>query len=169
MRYLVTIRGNTVSVEVGSGEVRVGDKTVSVDLARIPGTDVSTLLMDGASYRVVASRDGGRWVLDVGGCHEVAEVIDERTAVIRELTGARAPSNGAQEIRAPMPGLIVRVEVDETDRVEPGQGLVIIEAMKMENELRAEVSARVERIHVSHGDTVEKDQILIDLAPLSDA
>lgn len=168
MRYFVTIRGNTIPVEVGSGEVRVGGRTVSVNLAGIPGTDVSTLLMDGTSYRVVASRDGGRWIVDVGGCHEVAEVIDERTAVIRELTGVRAPSNGARVIRAPMPGLIVRVEVGETDRVEPGQGLVIIEAMKMENELRAEVSALVERIHVSHGDTVEKGQILIELTPLSD-
>ena len=67
-----------------------------------------------------------------------------------------------------MPGLIVRIEVDEADRVEQGQGLVIIEAMKMENELRAEAAARVERIHVSHGDAVEKGQLLIDLAPLSD-
>ena len=68
-----------------------------------------------------------------------------------------------------MPGLIVKVEVRETDRVEPGQGLVIIEAMKMENELRAEASARVAKIHVVHGDAVEKGQLLIDLAPLSDA
>lgn len=169
MRYFVTIRGKTVPVEVGTGEVRVGDETVSVDLAGIHGTDMSTLLMDGTSYRVVARRDGGCWVVDVGGCHEVAEVIDERTAVIREMTGGPGPSNGAQAIRAPMPGLVVRVEVDEADRVEPGQGLVIIEAMKMENELRAEASAWVERIHVSRGDAVEKGQLLIDLAPLSDA
>ncbi len=168
MRYFVTIRGKTVPVEVRSGEVCVGGKTVSVDLAGIRGTDVSTLLMDGTSHRVVARRDGRNWVVDVGGCHEVAEVIDERMAVIREMTGGPEASNGAQAIRAPMPGLIVRVEVDESDRVEPGQGLVIIEAMKMENELRAEAPARVERIHVSHGDAVEKGQLLIDLAPLSD-
>ena len=169
MRYFVTIRGKTLPVEVEAGEVRVGDKTISVALDGIPGTDVSTLLMDGVSHRVVASRDGGCWVVDVGGCHEVADVIDERMAMIREMTGDSGPSNGARELRAPMPGLIVKVEVRETDRVEPGQGLVIIEAMKMENELRAEASSRVERIHVAHGDAVEKGQLLIDLAPLSDA
>lgn len=169
MRYFVTIRGTTLPVEVGVEEVRVGDKTISVSMDGIPGTDVSTLLMDGRSYRVVASRDGGRWVVDVGGCHEVADVIDERMAMIREMTGDSGPSNGARELRAPMPGLIVKVEVRETDRVEPGQGLVIIEAMKMENELRAEASARVAKIHVAHGDAVEKGQLLIDLAPLSDA
>lgn len=168
MRYFVTIRGTTLPVEVGAGEVRVGDKTISIALDRIPGTDMSTLLMDGTSYRVVASRDGGSWVVDVGGYHVVAEVIDERMAMIREMTGGSVPSNGAQALRAPMPGLIVNVEVRETDLVEPGQGLVIIEAMKMENELRAETSARVERIHVANGEAVEKGQLLIDFAPLSD-
>ena len=168
MLYFVTIRGKTVPVDVGTGEVRLGDKTVSVDLDGIRGTDVRTLLMDGTSYRVVARRDGRSWVVDVGGCHEVAEVIDERMAVILEMTGDPGPSNGAQALRAPMPGLVVRIEVDEADRVEQGQGLIIIEAMKMENELRAEAAARVERIHVSHGDAVEKGQLLIDLAPLSD-
>ena len=169
MRYFVTIRGKTVPVEVGAGEVRVGDKSVSVDLDGVRGTDVHTLLMDGTSYRVVAKRDDGRWVVDVGGCHEIADVIDARTAAIRELVGDSGQSNGVQPIRAPMPGLVVKVEVEESDRVEPGQGLVIIEAMKMENELRADASARVEKIHVSHGDAVEKGQLLIDLAPLSDA
>ncbi len=168
MLYFVTIRGKTLAVDVGTGEVRLGDKTVSVDLDGIRGTDVRTLLMDGTSYRVVARRDGRSWIVDVGGCHEVAEVIDERTAVILEMTRAPGSSSGAQALRAPMPGLIVSVEVDETDRVEQGQGLVIIEAMKMENELRAEAAARVERIHVSHGDAVEKGQLLIEFAPLSD-
>jgi pyruvate carboxylase subunit B len=58
----------------------------------------------------------------------------------------------------------VRVEVAEGDEVEPGQGLVIVEAMKMENELRAEVAGRVRAIHVQAGEAVEKDQVLIDLA-----
>ncbi|GMR13822.1 MAG: hypothetical protein BMS9Abin29_2041 [Gemmatimonadota bacterium] len=169
MRYFVTIRGTTVPVDVGEGEVRVGDRSVSVDIRGVHGTDVHTLLMDGRSYRVVARRDDGRWVIDVGGCPESAEVIDERTAAIREMIGDSGQSNGVHPLRAPMPGLVVKVEVQERDRVEAGQGLVIIEAMKMENELRADASARVERIHVVHGDAVEKGQLLIDLAPLGDA
>ncbi len=169
MLYFVTIQGTTVPVEVGTGEVRVGDKSVSVDLDGVRGTDVHRLLMDGKSYRVVARRDDGCWVVDVGGWHGIAEVIDERTATIRALTKDSRNSNGVEPIRALMPGLIVKVEVEESDRVEPGQGLVIIEAMKMENEIRADASARVEKIHVSHGDAVEKGQLLIDLAPLSDA
>ena len=65
-----------------------------------------------------------------------------------------------------MPGLVVRVEVAEGDEIRPGQGLVIVEAMKMENELRAEVAGRVVKIHVAAGAAVAKDQVLIDLAPV---
>ena len=169
MRYFVTVRGKTIPIEIGAREVRVGDETMTVDLGGAYGAKVRTLLMDGASHRVVARREEGRWFVQVDGCHEVAEVIDERTAAIREMVGDPKESNGVRPIRAPMPGLIVKVEVDESDHVEPGQGLVIIEAMKMENELRAETSARVERIHVSHGQAVERGQLLIDLAPLDDA
>ncbi len=166
MRYFVTIRGETVPVEIGQGEVRVNGTSVSVDLDGIQGTDVRTLLMDGASYRVVAKRDDGHWTVDVGGCHEVAEVVDERTVAIRQMTGDRGADQGVKPVRAPMPGLVVKVEVNVSERVEPGQGLVIIEAMKMENELRAEAAARIEKIHVSDGDVVEKGQLLIELAPL---
>ena len=169
MRYFVTIRGETVPVEIGQGEVRVNGTSLSVDLDGIQGTDVRTLLMDGASYRVVAKRDDGRWTVDVGGCHEVAEVVDERTVAIRQMTGDRGADQGVNPVRAPMPGLVVKVEVSVSERVEPGQGLVIIEAMKMENELRAEAAARIENVHVSDGDVVEKGQLLIELAPLEEA
>ena len=63
-----------------------------------------------------------------------------------------------------MPGLVVKVEVAEGDAVHPGQGLLIVEAMKMENELKAEAAGFVARIHVGPGEAVEKDQVLIDFA-----
>ena len=63
-----------------------------------------------------------------------------------------------------MPGLVVKVQVEEGDHVEVGRGLVIVEAMKMENELKAEAAGVVARIHVEPGQAVEKDQILVDLA-----
>jgi biotin carboxyl carrier protein len=68
-----------------------------------------------------------------------------------------------------MPGMVVKIEVAEGDRVEAGQGVAIVEAMKMENELRAGGPGVVARIHVREGDAVEKDQVLVDLAPLEPA
>jgi pyruvate carboxylase subunit B len=62
-----------------------------------------------------------------------------------------------------MPGLVVKLEVDEGDTVEAGQGVVIVEAMKMENELKAEAAGVVSCIHVAAGEAVEQDQVLIDL------
>ena len=74
----------------------------------------------------------------------------------------------ARPVTAPMPGMVIRVEVSEGDSVSAGQGLVIVEAMKMENELCAEGPAVVRRVLVRDGDAVEKGQLLVDLAPLEE-
>jgi pyruvate carboxylase subunit B len=67
-----------------------------------------------------------------------------------------------------MPGMVVRVEVAEGDVVRAGQGIVIVEAMKMENELLAEAAAVVRRVHVREGEPVEKDQLLVDLGSVDE-
>ena len=104
------------------------------------------------------------WDLRVGGRRYYAEAVDERTRAIREMTGLAAGPLGPRPVRAPMPGMVVKIEVAVGDAVTPGQGVAIVEAMKMENELKAESAGVVTRIHVEPGDAVEKDQILIDLA-----
>ncbi|HEX9393001.1 MAG TPA: biotin/lipoyl-containing protein, partial [Gemmatimonadales bacterium] len=79
------------------------------------------------------------------------------------LTGQRpAPASGGV-VKAPMPGLVVRVEVQEGQRVEAGAGLVVVEAMKMENELRATRAGVVSRVHVKAGQTVDRGVPLVTL------
>ncbi|MGD2069786.1 MAG: biotin/lipoyl-binding protein [Gemmatimonadota bacterium] len=164
MLYHVTVGDRTLSVELGSEEVTVDGRPVQADLRRVPGTRVHSLLLDGASHRVVARQDGnGTWNLHLRGRRMRAGVIDERTRIIREMTGAGTAASGPAALRAPMPGLVVKVEVEEGDAVEPGQGLVIVEAMKMENELRAAAAGRVARVLVEPGEAVDKDQVLIEL------
>jgi pyruvate carboxylase subunit B len=82
------------------------------------------------------------------------------------MTGAAVAAHGPRPIVAPMPGMVVKVEVAEGDVVREGQGVVIVEAMKMENELRAAGAGRVRRVHVSRGQAVEKDQVLVELEPV---
>jgi len=168
MRYHVTVEGRTFEVELGAEGVTVDGTGVAADLAHVNGTDVHSLVMDGASYRLVAARAGGGhrgdWDLYLRGRRLAVEAIDERTRAIREMTGAGSGPSGPRPVRAPMPGLVVKVEVTEGDTVEPGQGLVIVEAMKMENELRAEAAGVVARVHVAPGEAVDKDQILVDFA-----
>ena len=82
---------------------------------------------------------------------------------LRELSGASKARAGVANLMAPMPGLIVRINVKEGDAVRAGQGLVVMEAMKMENELRASVNATVKRVAVTAGSAVEKGALLLEL------
>jgi biotin carboxyl carrier protein len=163
MLYHVTVGGRTFQVQLGSEGVEVDGRPIDADFSTLPGTPVWGLRLDGASHRVVAHHKGrGWWNVNVSGHPVEAEVVDERTRAIRELTGAGAAAAGPKPITAPMPGLIVKVEVSEGDDVRTGQGVVIVEAMKMENELKVQADAVVAKVHVVAGDTVVKGQVLVD-------
>src|SRR3989441_12027434 len=91
------------------------------------------------------------------------EVVDERTRQIQALTGGRVAAAPPGTIRAPMPGLVVRVEEEPGQRVDAGAGLVVVEAMKMENELRAPGAGIVAAGHVAPGQEVERGAALVTL------
>ena len=165
MIYHVTIGQRTWVVELGPEGTRVDGREVSVDLGHLDGSPVRSLLVDGTSHSVAARRVGReRWEMHLRGRRIEADVVDERTRVIREMAGVGQGPAGPAPIVAPMPGLVVRVEVAEGDTVRAGQGVVIVEAMKMENELAAAADAIVTRLLVSEGETVEKDEVLVELA-----
>jgi biotin carboxyl carrier protein len=170
MRYHVSIGGQGLDVEVAPEGVLVDGRPVAVTLEHTDGTPVRGLHVDRETYRLVAERVGaGQWKLGLRAGSIMADVVDERTRVIREMAGAGAVAHGPRPIVAPMPGMVVKVEVSEGDRVATGQGVVIVEAMKMENELRAQGEGRVSRVHVREGEAVEKDQLLVEIAPLENA
>jgi pyruvate carboxylase subunit B len=116
-------------------------------------------------HRVVvrpgASR--GLYTLWLDGYRFEVEALDERTRAIRELSGDAAGPTGPAPLKAPMPGLIVRINAQVGDMVQAGQGLVVMEAMKMENELRAQAAGRVKAIVVTPGTAVEKGALLMEL------
>ncbi|MBI4539954.1 MAG: biotin/lipoyl-binding protein [Gemmatimonadetes bacterium] len=164
MRYFVTIRGRVLEVELSADGVQVDGQPAIVGLVEVDGTPIRHLLVDGRSRRLLVHRDGsGEWRIHVGGRELRAEVVDERTRAIREMAGPVARSGGPGAVRAPMPGLVVKVEVEEGQEVSAGQGVIVVEAMKMENELRTEVPGIVTRIHVVPGQPVEKNQVLVEL------
>jgi pyruvate carboxylase subunit B len=108
--------------------------------------------------------DAHRWALGAAGERFEVEVQDDRAKQIEALTGQGRKAEAGGVIKAPMPGLVVRVEVNKGTLVEAGQGVVIVEAMKMENELRAPSRGVVEQVHVKAGDRVEKGTPLVTLA-----
>jgi len=167
MRYFVTIGEREMEVELGPEGIRVEGGEVRADLVEMDGTEVHSLLLGEKSHRILATRNGrDEWILHMSGKQLRAQIVDERTRDLREMTGMHGRSVGPRSLRAPMPGLVVKVEVAEGDEVTPGQGLVIVEAMKMENELKSEGEGRIGKILVEPGQPVEKDQVLVEFEAL---
>ncbi len=168
MKYFVTIGAQTVEVEVDGDRVLVGGEAVDVHLAPLVGTPLYHLLLAGASWTVAAQplEGDGRWAMGVVGERVEVAVQDERTRATEAGSGTEASHTdaGPAVVRAPMPGLVVRVEVADGQRVEAGAGLVVVEAMKMENELRAPRAGVVQTVHVAVGQAVEKGMALVTVA-----
>ena len=163
MRYFVTVNGQTFEVDLAQG-VKVNGEPVDAQLSHVPGTPVRRLSVGGRSHALyIGSAEGqGSWDLHLDGERFAVEVVDERTQAIRAMTGANSAPLGPKPVRAPMPGLIVRLAVVEGDTVSAGQGVVIIEAMKMENELKADAPGVVKKVLVQPGQAVEKGTVLIE-------
>ena len=166
MKYLVMLDGQTIEVEVDGERVTVAGDTHQVTLGRIAGTPLRQLLVDGRpSTLSVDSLGRGRWALTEAGERSELEVLDERTRHIRALTGGGDQKKAADVLKAPMPGLVVRLHVQPGDAVDPGAALVVLEAMKMENELKAQAPGVVKSVRVSPGEAVEKGQVLVEFQP----
>lgn len=166
MKYFVTIAGRTVEVTVDGEQVTVGGRTVAAHLRLVPGTPLWSLELDGRRSTVALERepDGGLLALHEG-TRVPLEVVDERTRHIRSLTAAARGASGPGVLKAPMPGLVVRIPVEVGQSVGAGQGVVVLEAMKMENELKASAPAVVRAVLVAPGQAVEKGQVLVEFAP----
>ena len=187
MKYIVEVSGERVVVDVVAGAVgivpddrpeRVEDpdggrgavgtqpELVEAWLTEITGTPVRLVRIGDTVHRVIARPAGerGRYSLWVDGWRYDVEALDERRRAIRDLTAAATAASGPAPLVAPMPGLVVRVTVTEGDTVTAGQGLVVMEAMKMENELRAPAAGVVTRVLATPGSAVEKGAVLVELA-----
>jgi pyruvate carboxylase subunit B len=169
VKYHVLVDGRRIEVELGPEGARVDGRPVQVTLGHADGTPVRGLVVAAEVYRVVGERTArGRWKVGMHGRTHALEVVDERTMAIRKLAGSGAGAAGPRPVVAPMPGMVVKVEVAEGDVVRAGQGIVIVEAMKMENELRASAAGRVTRVHVQRGVAVAKDQVLVELEAVTE-
>ena len=167
----VEVAGRSHAVEVRRGDGRRGGttqvvldgRTVEVDARRI-GRRWS-LLIGGRSYEIaVADEPGGITIVHVNG-HAVPATCSRAGtrfgAAARRARGLPDAPDGPLQVVAPMPGRIVRVLVRTGDAVAAGQGLVVIEAMKMENELRSAKAGRVAEVRVAEGATVEARTVLM--------
>ena len=125
----------------------------------------ASLIVDGTSLPVSVEAVGeGRMRVTIAGRRTEVEVKDERDLLVDKF-GLGEDEAGGGAVRAPMPGLVLEVLVEEGETVEAEQGLLVLEAMKMENELTAPSGGVVEAIHVETGASVDKEALLIEIAP----
>src|SRR5262249_22749656 len=118
-----------------------------------------SVLLSGHSHEVcVTPNADGKLIAQAGRFEWEAEVIDPRSWSGRRHAGAEA--EGPQQIVAPMPGKVVRVLVKTGDAVEAGQGLLVVEAMKMQNEIRSPKGGAIERVLVQEGQAVNAGEVL---------
>ncbi len=165
MKYIVEIAGKRIEVTVDGDMVAVdGNAPERAKLTDIAGTPVRLVTIGDEVHRVTARRDGarGKYLLRIDGRRYPVEALNERTRAIRDLSAAASGPAGPQPVRAPMPGLMVRIDVKVGDEVQAGQGVAAMEAMKMENELRAPAAGRVKAVHVAIGQAVEKGALLVE-------
>jgi pyruvate carboxylase subunit B len=165
VKYVVDVGGRSVDVELDGEQVRVNGTVLRASLSELMGTPVALLSLGDSVHRVVVTRDSarGRYVLSLDGRRYEVEALDERTRAIRQLSSGASGPKGPAPLVAPMPGLIVRVSVEVGASVQPGQGLVVMEAMKMENELRSASAGVVKAIRVEPGTAVERGAVLVEL------
>ncbi len=128
-----------------------------------PGVDTSLLVVDGRPRVVTVERDGGTARVWVDGTPVEVEVRTEADLLLERFGLDAGDTSADREVRAPMPGLVLRVLVEPGQEVEAGAGLVVLEAMKMENELTAPSAGTVAAVHAAPGDAVGKNDLLVEV------
>ena len=146
----------------GDGAVRIGDSDQPVTIVRT-GERTFQLNHGGSMVTAAAARVGNRWHVVIHGRLIELETESERERLISSLSSSGVHSQSVLEVRAPMPSRIVRIDVKVGDEVSVGQGLIVLEAMKMENTLKASQNGTVTQVAVISGKAVEKGALLIVL------
>lgn len=164
MKYITTIDGKEFTVEIlDDKHIRINDKILDVDFESVSGQPVYSLIIGGKSYEAYVSPDEEKWEVLLRGRLYQAEVEDEREKRLRSAGGGGLVEGGEYHLKSPMPGLIVTIPVNEGQEVKKGQVLLILESMKMQNELKAPRDGTVSRIKIKPGESVEQKQTLLSL------
>jgi biotin carboxyl carrier protein len=166
MKYATTLNEKTYLIEINDDHrVIVDGVEYAVDFESVSGQPVYSLLIDGRSYEAYIYETEEGWQVLLRGDLHTVRVEDEREKRLRAAAGAVAAGpSGEFNLKAPMPGLIVVVPVSEGQTVKKGDDLIILESMKMQNELKCPREGTITRVKVKAGDSVEQNQVLVTIS-----
>jgi biotin carboxyl carrier protein len=168
MKVWVTLDGRSAEVdfatEHGKLVLDIAGRKLNADFIRLPDGEVYSLLVDGRSYEVRVSPEGEMLDVTWQGRTIPVEVRHPLEKLLAQQTAAAARSRG-ETIAAPMPGAVVAIRVRVGDLVQPGQSVIVLEAMKMQNDLVSHAGGVVSEILVAEKAAVSSGQQLMKLVP----
>ena len=164
MKYITSLDDRQFAVEIiDEKHVSVDGKVYEVDFESVSGQPVYSLIVDGRSHESYIYQGDDNWQVLLRGRLYPVVVEDEREKRLRAAAGGSVAEAGEYHLRAPMPGLVVSVLVTEGQEVKKGQVILILESMKMQNELKSPRDGVIGRIRVKAGETVEQKQTLLSV------
>jgi len=164
MRYITTVEDKQFLVEIiDEKHVSVDGKVYEVDFESVSGQPVYSLIVDGKSHESYVAPGDHDWQVLIRGRLYPVTVEDEREKRLRSAAGGGVAETGEFHLRAPMPGLVVAILVEEGQAIKKGQVLLILESMKMQNELKSSRDGIIGRVRVKPGETVEQKQTLLSV------
>lgn len=165
MKYIAKIEDKSHQVDLteinGKLEVAIDGKTISVDFVQVKPPNFFSFLVNNKSFDVEITRNSESYWVNLNGRKYECFLEDEKLSRIKDIAGFKKEILHEKELKTPMPGLVLAIEVKEGDLVKTGQGVAIVEAMKMENELKAKFDGKVKKIRVKPGQAVDKDEVLV--------
>ncbi len=163
MKYITIVNDQEFIIEVDQdNSITVNGQRRDINFQELSGSGVLSLLLDNHSVEaLVEEREGSLWEVLIHGELYSVLVQDERSYRLAKARGSAVDVVGDAVVKSPMPGLIISVAVDVGQQVNKGDALVILESMKMENELHSPRTGRVIAIHTAAGKSVEKGQPLV--------
>jgi biotin carboxyl carrier protein len=164
MKYITIIDDKEFTVEIiDAKHVSVNGKILDVDFESISGQPVYSLLIDGKSYEGYVYPNENNWQVLLHGRLYQASVEDEREKRLRAAAARGVIQSGEFHLKAPMPGMVIAIPVTEGQVVKKGQVLLILESMKMQNELKSPKDGIVSRIRIKTGEPAEQKQALLSV------
>lgn len=161
MKYITTIDNKEFECEIiNDKQVSLNGRIINVDFGSINGQIVYSLLIDGKSHEAYVYNDDEQWQVLLRGHQYNVSVEDDRERRLRSASGG-ASSSEEFVLKSPMPGLVVAIPVADGETVVKGQVLLVLESMKMQNELKSPRDGVVSRIKVNPGDKVEQKQSML--------
>ncbi|MBZ0282009.1 MAG: biotin/lipoyl-binding protein [Anaerolineae bacterium] len=165
MKYVTTLNGKQFEIEIQrDGSLLVNGEQREVDF-RAMGPSLYSILMENLSHElVIEERDEGDIEVQLRGRLYTGKVLDERAQLMAQRSGGMMPDSGEATIKSPMPGLVVAIPVEVGQAVTAGQTVVILESMKMQNELKSPRDGVIQSIAVQAGQSVEQNKPLLVIA-----